>query len=341
MHGPWHDRMQDFEIGRRWQKLYFRSLPRQWPIRLALKWGCMLPRSLAVLVAISACAHDAGPGSSGTQAFQPSRHRLDLGVNGLSGLARDGDLLWTVAERGHRLVAIDRTGLVRRTLEITALPTGYDLESVAHLGPSLLAVGSETSAKRWQSHEGRTEAKVFILTLGATEARVTGEVQLPFSLWQVAPKENQGIEGLCHASGTLVAGIETVIERDGRRFAPLATKELRGGSWRPYLLALTSTEGKLSSLDCTTRGDAIEVVAVERHFGVMRILRFQLNLEGRRGEIVEPRVVADLSSYVGRDSINIEGIAQLENGSFAMIVDNEFKTISGPNELVVMPATAP
>lgn len=265
----------------------------------------------------------------------PERHILPVAVNGLSGLARVGDTLWSVAERASKLVAIRNDSA--STVPIEGLEAGYDLESVAGIEEGRLALGTETSAELWASQQGQRFAKVFIVDVAADDtARVSDAISLPFEIWGVKPSENEGIEGLCSNGSMLLAGIETVKTIDGRRYAPLALRSLSPGSkWQPFFLQLSSSEGKLSSLDCRRSGKSTEVLAVERHFGVLRILYFRFAELPERP--VQPAVLADLSDFIAADKLNVEGIAWGKHGDISMITDNEFTTITGPSELLTAP----
>lgn len=237
-----------------------------------------------------------------------------------------------MAERGQTLVRLGADGTGIDLFPITNAPSGHDLESITRTGPGRFAIGTETSAEAWASQEGQAQGRILFLEVRGHSARVTDQIALPFSIWGLRPQENQGIEGLCSTNGMLIAGIETVKTRDGKRLAPLARHPIGGGEWRPFYLQLTSDEGKLSSLECRENGDGIEALAVERHFGVMRVLRFKV--PDAPDATATPEVVADFTSFVADDHLNIEGLAWLDTG-IAMIIDNEYKTVTGPNELLL------
>jgi len=290
-------------------------------------------RAVLPFVFALACSRAPSPDpvSSATLA-EPSRHRLEVPVRGLSGLARDGEWLWAVAERGQSLVRVHDDGTQPSLFPITNAPAGHDLESIARTGPGRFAIGTETSAEAWASQEGQAQGRILLVEVRGDSAAVTDQIALPFSIWGMRPQENQGIEGLCATSGMLVAGIETVKTSEGKRLAPLARHPIGGGDWQPFYLQLTSEQGKLSSLECRENGHGVEALAVERHFGVMRVLRFAI--PDVADSAIRPDVVADLSAFVEADHLNVEGLAWLDSG-VAMIVDNEYKTVTGPNELLL------
>ncbi|MFW5739810.1 MAG: hypothetical protein ACOC1F_05530, partial [Myxococcota bacterium] len=75
-----------------------------------------------------------------------------------------------------------------------------------------------------------------------------------------------------------------------------------------------STSGKLSALDCHLDDDEIEVVAIERHFGVARLLSFELE-PGSDETVVAPESVIDLAPFFERIP-NMEGISAAREGIF-------------------------
>lgn len=274
---------------------------------------------------------------------EPTTSVVDVRVNGLSGLASSAGVLWAIAERGSAAVriALRPDGSVRsaKVIRIQALPRGYDLESVAVARRSELLLGTETSGDTWKS-EGQELAKIFMVRRRGRRFRAMAAIVLPFSLWGVTPEENQGIEGLCLAGGNLIAGIETVAVRNGARHAPLAARRYPGDDqpWKPFFLELSSEEGKLSALDCQVVNDTIELIAVERHFGVMRILRAELPRDPAAiPDVVTPRIAADLTSLIEAEDLNVEGITTTGDGAVALVVDNQYHRVTGKNQLIVFP----
>src|SRR5690606_21356610 len=102
-----------------------------------------------------------------------------------------------------------------------------------------------------------------------TETRTLGSKELGVEL-----TPNHGIEAICAHGEEVLAASETVGKHaDGTRYAPLA--RMSGDAVTLAQVRLPSDRGKLSALHCTfdDRG-AAHVTAVERHYGVVRILRF-------------------------------------------------------------------
>jgi len=281
-------------------------------------------RCLATLTLVFGCA-------GGAPETRPSRIRLDIDDKGLSGLTHQGGTLWTVSERGHRLLALSTSGQLQSSTPIVGVPEGFDLESIAAISDRRFAIGTESRARAWQLPENREAAKILFVERSADRATIAETWSLPFSLWNFRPQENQGIEGLCATNDTVVAGLEAVIEEDGHRYAPLALGSIHTREWKARKVRLTSDTGKLSALDCKRTDAGFDVVAVERHFGVMRLLGFAVDLQGEG--TIETTLIDDLSEVVSHR--NIEGVARTDANETVMIVDNEFKNVSGPNELVL------
>jgi len=259
----------------------------------------------------------------------------ELRAAGISGSASDeAGRLWGVAERERCLYQFDREqsdAPVAQRVALEGVPEDVDLESLAWIGPARLALGTER-------HEPR-DADVILWAESANGAvRVTGALELSWrALYGIEAPSNQGIEGLCYAGGLLVAGGEPVVQRDDVRWAPVARLDLRNGEstrWEPFLLRLTSAEGKLSSLDCSLGedGEALDVFAIERHFGVTRVLRFTLPLDGPGGELV-PAVVADLGQLERMP--NMEGLSRRQ-GRLLILTDHDSVTLEGTTETILL-----
>jgi hypothetical protein len=125
------------------------------------------------------------------------------------------------------------------------------------------------------------------------------------------------------------------VEEGGKRFAPVARIDPATGAATPYRVELSSNKGKISSLDCRARGDSIEVLAIERHFEVSRILGFSVPRNGpASGAMLPSRIVTDLVPYTNGNKRNFEGIAWLDEKHVALIVDNHYGRVTGPNELL-------
>jgi hypothetical protein len=263
-------------------------------------------------------------------------------VAGLSGTATDArGVLWLVPERRHVLIE-QAAGAPPRVWPLSGVPDeGLDLESLAwlgtHEGRERLAVGTEGICER------NTHAVLVVERQGEGFA-VVETVRLPLDLWpEIACEDGHGLEGLCAAVGAqgevhLVAAIEHP-EQDAekRRWAPLG---VRGpdGRWTPHRLALTSETGKISALDCRLTGQDIEVWAIERHFETSRLLRFVVPRDAQTAPIT-PVVVMDLTGYTQGGQRNFEALTVTAD-RVQVAVDNQWRTISGPNEILSLPLPA-
>src|SRR5438477_398046 len=76
--------------------------------------------------------------------------------------------------------------------------------------------------------------------------------------------------------GRLVAASETVQTIDRRRYAPVGVMNEDGTALRAFRLRLTSPTGAISAMTCRASPGGIEALAIERHYGVGRLLRFTI-----------------------------------------------------------------
>ncbi|MBX3160101.1 MAG: esterase-like activity of phytase family protein [Deltaproteobacteria bacterium] len=246
---------------------------------------------------------------------------------GLSGLAADETgALWTVAERAAKAYRITLDASDHPTVQgfdVTGIPDGTDLEGIAVLAPGKLALGTE----------GRENgvAKVLLAEQrGAAAFVVTRTIELPEDRIGIKLEHNHGAEGVCGFGDTIVVAIEGAGIDGGRRWAPVMRIE-RGAIVKRHRVWLTSKTGKLSGLDCKLERDGtVAAIAVERHFEETRILTFAL----RDAEDVTPAIALDLGPVLN-NTLNLEGIAWLPDGRVVAVIDNQWKTIEGPSELLV------
>jgi hypothetical protein len=256
---------------------------------------------------------------------------------GLSGLAvDDAGALWAVAERAARAYRIVLDASLRPTVEgfpIEGMPSGTDLEGVAVLGGDRFALGTE-------GHDDGVATVLLAERRGAGLA-ITRAIQLLPRDVGIPLVKNHGAEGICGAGETIIVAIEGVGVDAGRRWAPIV--RITGGEvTRKHRLWLTTRTGKLSGIDCRIAPDGTASIwAIERHFEETRLLRFTLPPAGAGPEAddLTPTVALDLGPIL-RGRLNLEGIAQLPDGRIAAVVDNQWKTITGPSELLVFRAGA-
>jgi len=175
---------------------------------------------------------------------------------------------------------------------------------------------------------------VLVAALRGAALAVTRTIELPEQSVGIRLEKNHGAEGVCGAGETIIAAIEGVGEVAGRRWAPVV-RIADGAIARTHRVWLTTATGKLSGLDCTIAPDGtVTAWAIERHFEVTRLLRFTLPPVGAGADEITPTIALDLGAVLnGR--LNLEGIARLPDGRIVAVVDNQWKTITGPSELLV------
>jgi hypothetical protein len=289
------------------------------------------------------CACGGAPESEHPAALAPATvtdvHRQELnvdGVTGLSDLARDPDgRTWAIAERKRVALRVDRPGAAPVAVPIVGVPDELDTEGMAWIDRERVALATESD------HGKRTSDAIFIARLGPGGIEVVERRDLDYSLWPLDPIGNQGLEGVCGAGGFLIAAVETVIANPEERFAPIAVHELATGRWTPLLVRLTTRTGKISALACVQRPDrSIDVLAIERHFEVARLIRFRVpaELDSGKPRTLVPVVVAELAPAMFH-SENFEGLLWDGDGAISLVVDNDWTTVTGPNLLLTAKLT--
>jgi hypothetical protein len=251
---------------------------------------------------------------------------VDLDTDpGLSGLAVAADgALWTVAERSHAAYRIvldgDALGSSER-IAVVGVPPGLDIESLETADGEEFWLGTEGN--------GTASAQLWIADRrGDTLVVRAGVEAIDPASHQIDP--NHGVEGLCGTPRAGAVALETAIDDGGRRLGQVDLR--RDGTVTPQRVILTSRTGKISGVACEVHPDRVEVLAIERHFEVTRIIRFALRGES---EPVAAEVVRDLAEMAkGR---NFEGLARLADGRITLVTDNQWKTIDGPSQLVLLP----
>lgn len=282
---------------------------------------------LWLLLALAACGkqHEAGP--IDREAAQGLFEQLTLEApHGMSDLTLDDrGMMWAIAERDRRVLEIELAGTTPRVTvhPLDGVPPGVDTEGIAWLGGDRFAIGAEGA-------HTATAAILFgelrMQRLVVTHTRALSNADLGVEL-----TANHGIEAVCGTTDDLLAASETVGRLpDGTRYAPLV--RLRGDALAITKVRLTSDRGKLSALHCTFDDSGVaHVIAIERHFGVARILRFAV---GRDETEVTPAIDLDLHPIL-RDALNLEGIVRLRDGRLVVINDNQSKVAKGPTQLLV------
>ncbi len=259
---------------------------------------------------------------------------LDTDVAGLSGLTLDDHgAFWASGEDGDAVVRIDPTTFAVTRFSVIGRPPEAELEAMSWVDGTRFMLGTETQEKGRLSDvilDGRLDHGSFVVApIG----------HLDYARWLLTAPDNRGIEGICHVDGVLVLATELVERQQGRRWAPVGMFDPKTQSWTAHRVALSSKTGKLAAMSCRVIEGSIVALAVERHFGVSRLLRFNIP-QGPEAQWIEPIVAADLSELIS-PLPNFEGLAWMEDGSAVLITDNQYRR--GPREpsrLYFIPASA-
>ena len=279
------------------------------------------------------------------------------GLEGLSDLTATADgagsvQLWALPEQQRFLAPLDLRDPAHPALgpsvrPIVGIPRELDTESITSLGAGRFAVGTESMVA------GRDGDAIFVVANDgnngdAATPRPLAVVQalvMPYRLWPgFRAAANEGIEGLCHAGGQLLASSESRGQlADGAHFAPLGRYDLGADTWQPMALRLTLPSGRISALQCRIvpeRPDVIELLAIERHFGVGRLLHAWVprhaGVEEPAPAVIVPTVVADLPTLLG-PIVNFEGVVWLPGHRVALLTDNHMMCVRGETYLLTLP----
>ena len=261
-------------------------------------------------------------------------------ARGLSGLDRDeGGAFWTVSESTWHLV---RFGGTRPSEIFSVLPVDEmaDLEGVVSLGGERFALSTESTAERMHDD-------VLIVELEGSQAPVRHRLRANYEgLEGGGPGSNRGLEGICAAGGWIVAAAEQSWSDDQGRLSRVfawrseaAEETALGGEPAmqdaTFALRLTTDEGKISALTCEQVSDGtLRVWAIERHYTVMRIISFLLQLQTHEqtDPVLVPSLQWELAGRLEGDP-NLEGLA-CEGSTFWMITDNWYGEQMGEHELI-------
>jgi hypothetical protein len=281
---------------------------------------------LVLLLALLACGKQPGSGVLDKEAAKGVFEEVAVDTPpGMSDLSIDDrGVLWAIAERDREVAEIELGKPPRVKLHpLDGIATATDTEALAWLGDGKFAIGTEGADE--------PTAAILFAEMAGDHLKVTRTRMLSSRELGVELLVNHGIESICGRGDELLAATEGVGRLpDGTRYAALV--RLRGETLSVAKVRLTSEVGKLSALSCTFAPDGTaDVVAIERHYGVSRILHFTVG----RGDVeVTPRIELDLARIL-HDSLNLEGIARLPDGRLVAINDNQSKIVSGPTELLV------
>lgn len=254
---------------------------------------------------------------------------------GASGLTRATEgAYWTVLERQRRMHELIRTssGLeMGRTWTIEGVPDDLELESVAYLDDRTVLFGTESDEDRKIDRilEGKRQGTRIVIS----DQTITFDYR-PTGL---TPESNRGLEGLAHCRGQLFAATEMVDEDDqGHRFAALGIFDILQNRWSYHRLRLTSDTGKISGITCRQRDGATELFAIERHYGVSRILHYRIGPGAKQS--LSPEIRLDVTTLFDDDIPNFEGLAWDQKDGLIIIADNAYGPPSGPTEVLHVPS---
>jgi len=248
------------------------------------------------------------------------------GVDGLSGAAIDAQQqIWAVAERKRALLPLRREGDVLRVrspvVSLVGLAAEIETEALAWLGDNRFVFGTESDSER-------TSDAVIVVRVDGARATVERTYPLNYTLLGTHAATNAGIEGACAVGDRVLFGIEERL-RDG--VAALAMLNLKDGSWKPLRLRLSTATGKLASFDCASGVDgAIDVLAIERHYEVARVLSFSVAATGDATKPIVPRVLLDLDRLL-EPLPNFESIVRVGD-DVVLITDNHHGSVTGPTQ---------
>jgi hypothetical protein len=287
----------------------------------------MTRRAVLVSLALVACGKRADEAPVNREAVSKLLDQIEIATPpGMSDLTIDErGVIWAIPERDHEVLEIDVTkqppSIVRHPLH-GVLPD-VDTEAIAWLGGGKLAFGLEGG--------DLPIAGIAFAELRGNDVVITSTRSVTSDELGVSLELNMGIEALCGESDELLAVVETPGMSAGKRWEPLV--RVRGDSITVAKLWLTTPKGKISALTCSIADDGTaSVVAVERHFGVSRLLTFSV---GRDATEATPALDLDLWPVL-QDKFNMEGIARLPDGRLVLINDNQSRKVSGPTELFIL-----
>ena len=259
---------------------------------------------------------------------------LDTDVAGLSGLTVDDHgAFWASGEDGDAVVRIDPETFAVTRYPVAGAPPETDLEAMSWVEGTRFMLGTETQKN------GRLRDVILDGRLDRGRFAVAPVGHLDYARWLLAAPDNRGIEGICHVDGVLVLATELVERQRGRRWAPVGMFDPKTQTWTAHRVGLSSKTGKLAAMSCRVIDGSIVALAVERHFGVSRLLRFNIP-QGPEGQWIEPTVAADLSQLIS-PLPNFEGLAWMEDGSAVVVTDNQYRRgAREPSRLYFIPASA-
>jgi hypothetical protein len=297
-------------------------------------------RVFLILLLVGACRREDASDEAVIRVPLPSPE-----LRGVSGLARVPGTIrplqfLAVPERGEKVVPImveESRVLSGLPVPIHGVPPDTDLEGIAFYlpesDPTRLVFATEAR------HDRSTDL-LLLAEMVPGAVKVRGQLRFEYAALGVKPEPNRGLEGVCVANRRLITVSEMVAEREGGgRAAPLGVYDLDAERWRYHWVQLTTDRGKLSGLTCAAEGPRIAVTAIERHFDVLVVVRFQVGDDSP--SLVPSQRWSDLRPRFRRSPPNFEGIERLDARSFLLVTDNDYGGVSGPTEVIRFDSPAP
>lgn len=260
---------------------------------------------------------------------------LKTRVLGLSGLTEDADgYLWSMGEDATHVLRIDPQSFEVLEFPIDGCPPETELEALAWIGGSRFVFGTETS------RSGRTDDDLLYGEIDGGRFVITdSSASCDYGRWELTAPDNHGVEGLCFADGVYLVATELIGSDGDTRWAPLGAYDPQTDKWTAHRLRLTSETGKLAALSCRLEGDELVALAVERHFGVTRLLEFRIPRISE-GTWIDPKIAVDLAKLI-EPLPNFEGIVWRDDGSVILLTDNQYRFVAEkPSRLFFIPASA-
>ena len=281
-----------------------------------------------ILLGLTACT---GSKSPAEPALDPSARfeRIEwkddpelLGVSGAT--TRKPGEIWVAPERTRKIVTISMEGTKLgppHTRDLVGLKRGQDVESITFLDNNHLLLGTESRGQR-------TEDPIYVARIDEKSVTIERSLTFDYTIFDMKASNNQGVEGLCSAGQFAVAASEVVQKKDSKRVALVGVFTFPDAKFAPHRIELTTDQGKLSALACHIVEGQLVVFAIERHFGIMRLVRFTLNTKGtpEEGKAV---LVRNLSPDLKNNPLNFEGIAWVSPNKLLIVTDNFYRRKMG------------
>lgn len=253
----------------------------------------------------------------------------DPALVGVSGVGvRSEAEIWFAPERSRHLVYASWDG--RRlgppvSVPVDGLDPELDVEGLGFIDANHLVLSTE-------GPDARDEDRLLLVALDTKGgARVERELRFEHRFFAMRAEGNRGLEGVCAVNGWVIASSETVRSSGDKREAPIGVFTPGESGFSGAWVELSSATGKLSDLACEMRADHVRVHAIERHFGVVRLIRFELPRSMSAEPVhVRAEVVRDLVPALGSEAPNLEGLARLPDGRWLLVSDNHYGRKTGP-----------